>query len=61
MVALISHFKKKIMKRKARMTVMLSVANARIDHFLNEGGGPSISQVTGSALDCRTKKICELL
>lgn len=61
MVALISHFRKKIMKRKARMTVTLSVANARIDHFLKEGGVPSISPVTGSALDCRTKKIFEFL
>ncbi len=56
MVASISHLRKKIMKRKARMTMTLSVANARIDHFLNEEGGPSISPVTGSALDRRTKK-----
>jgi hypothetical protein len=56
MVALISHFRKKIMKRKVRMTMTLSAANARIDHFLNEEGGPSISPVTGSALDRRTKK-----
>lgn len=44
MVALISHFKKKTMKSRARMAVMLSVANARTDHFLNEGGCPSIAR-----------------
>jgi len=43
MVALISHFRKTIMKRKAKMAMTLSVANARTDHFLNEGGCPSIA------------------
>jgi hypothetical protein len=39
------------MKWKARMTAMLSRANAIIDHFLNAGGSPSISGITGSDWD----------
>ncbi len=54
-VPFISHFRKKTMKRKARMAAMLSRVNARIDHFLNAGGRPSISTVTGSDWDRRDK------
>jgi hypothetical protein len=44
------------MKRKVRMTMTLSAANARTDHFLYEERGPSISPVTKPVLECRTKK-----
>jgi hypothetical protein len=60
-VTLISLLRKKTMKRKARMTAMLSRANVIIDHFLNAGGSPSTSTVTRSDLDRWIKKIFELL
>ena len=47
MVPLISHFRKKTIPKKVRMTAMLSAMNARIDHFLNFWGRPSINPVTG--------------
>jgi hypothetical protein len=56
MVPLISHFRKETIRRNARITAMLSRANATIDHFRNAGGSPSIFPVTGYDLDRRDKK-----
>jgi microsomal dipeptidase-like Zn-dependent dipeptidase len=60
-VALISHCKKKTMKRNARIAATLSKANATIDHFLNAGGSPFIPAGTGSDWDGQDKKIFVLL
>jgi hypothetical protein len=52
-VPLITHFRKMTKNKKVRMTAMLSAMNARIDHFLNSRGSPSIYPFTGSEMERR--------
>jgi hypothetical protein len=60
-VPLISHFRKKTLKRKVRMTAMLSRTNALIDHFLNAGTVHSLPRSPDLIWIVQIKKIFELL